>query len=58
MMNIDISTDWQIKLLYDMRIAKLKMKEPETENSVEYPINIINLNLLTTRIIGLSALNI
>ena len=57
-MNIDISTDWQIKLIYDMRIAKLKMKEPETENSVQYQINIINLKLLTTRILGLSVLNI
>ena len=57
-MNIDISTDWQIKLLYDMRIETLKMKEPETKISVQYQINIIKVKLITTRIIGLCALNI
>ena len=57
MMNVAISTDWQIKLLYDMRIATQKMKEPETIISVQYKIHITNIKLPTTSITGLSALN-
>ena len=41
MLNVASSNEGGLMLIYDMKIATQKMKEPETEITVQYQMNIM-----------------